>query len=175
MNPKNFNLSLLIIICLSSNILAQKILNPEKTAIEISDIQNMLGTWTGTLTYLDYTSNNPYTMPCGLVIKTKKENRKLNLYYTYPNEPKANSKGKLKISKDKFRLNGKTIISRSTLSDETTQIVTRYSNKDGNDRKKALIRNSYIIGIDKLIIRKEVQFEGTTEWLKRNEFNFNRG
>ncbi len=170
MTTKIVKLILLIIICSSTSMLAQ-----EKVAIEISDIQNLLGSWTGSLTYIDYNSNNPYSMPCALAIKSTRKNRKLSLAYTYPKEPEANSRAKLKISKNRFKINGKKIIARSTLSDGTTQIITSYSSKDGNDRKKAVIRNSYIIGSETLIIRKEVQFEGTEAWFKRNEYNFKRG
>lgn len=175
MSNKTLKLLLFLLLYSLSNSIAQTDLKSERSAIEISDIQLLLGDWKGTLTYIDYSSNNPYTMPCEVVIKAKKKNRKLYLYYTYPDEPKANSKGKLKISKDQFKLNGQPIIARSTLSDGTIQIITSFSNKDGNDRQKAMIRNIYIIGAEELIMRKEVQFEGTEKWLKRNEFNFKRG
>jgi len=39
------------------------------TKITKQDIQTFTGNWKGTLTYLDYTSNKPYTMPADIVIK----------------------------------------------------------------------------------------------------------
>jgi hypothetical protein len=158
----------------SSVIMAQTKLNPEKNVIEISDIQNLIGDWEGTLTYIDYTSNNPFSMPSALEIKSRKKNRKLILYYKYKNEPKANSKSKFKISKDGSELNGKSIISRLKKTEGNIQIITEYSGKDGNDNKNAKIRNIYIIGVEKFVMRKEVQFEGTNDWIMRNEYNFNK-
>ncbi len=144
----------------------------EKIQIETEDIQNLIGEWNGTLTYLDYSSNKPFSMPSELKIKSKRKHRKLILNYTYPNEPKANNKNKFKISKDRTIVNGKQISSRSETTDGDTQIVTEFYGKDGNDNKKALIRNVYIIGINKFVIRKEVQFKDSKEWVMRNEYSF---
>ncbi len=170
MKIKILSLILLTLFFSSSNIVAQS----EKSTIEVEDIQKLLGKWKGSLTYIDYSSNNPFSMPCELEIQPKKENRKLTLYYTYPNEPKANGTDQIKISKDRSKLDGKSIIFRSEQSDRNIQIITEYLGKDGNENKKALIRYVYIIGTEKLIIKKEVQFEGTKDWLKRNEYNFTK-
>ena len=170
------NLSLIIFLGLisSSTLIAQTSVTSGKNVVATNDIENLIGEWAGTLTYIDYNTSNPYTMPCQLEVKSKKKNQKLLLYYNYPNEPKANGKSKIKISKDRSKVNQKSIISRTKMLDGNTQIITEYSGKDGNDNKRATIRNVYIIGTKNFIIRKEVQFEGTTEWLKRNEYNFNK-
>lgn len=171
---KKINLIIWAVLFSSSILIAQTSIDSNKRFIEKSDIQNLMGEWDGTLTYIDYNTSNPYSMPSQLEIKTKKKHQKLLLYYTYPNEPKANSKSKIRISKDRSKINNKSIISRTKLLDGTTQIITEFSGKDGNDHKSATIRNIYIIGDETFIVRKEVQFDGTTEWLKRNEYNFNR-
>jgi len=142
--------------------------------IEKVDIDNLIGEWTGTLTYIDYNSNKPYSMPCELSVTPKRKYRKLKRYYTYPNEPKANSKGKFKFSKDRSKIGGKRIVSRTKNVDGDAEIITEYTGKDGNDNKKALIRNIYTIGSNTFIITKKVQFEGSTEWIKRNEYHFKR-
>jgi len=56
--------------------------------------------------------------------------------------------------------------------DGVVQIVTEFSGKDGNENKNALIRNIYTIEANTFDIRKEVLFEGSKEWKKRNEYNF---
>lgn len=154
--------------------LGQESSNSARNKIELQDIQNLIGEWKGTLTYMDYSSNKPYSMPCEVEIKSKRKNRKLILKYNYPNEPKANNKGKLKISKGRKKLNGKLIVSRSKTMDGNIQITTEYNGKNGNENKKALIRNVYIIGVNKFVIRKEVQFEGSKEWIRRNEYDFKK-
>lgn len=163
-----------ILMISSINIIAQEKVSTEKSVIELVDLQNLLGEWNGTLTYIDYSSKKPFSMPSELNVASKGNNRKFILSYTYPNEPNANDKSKLKVSKDRSLLDGKPIVSRTQTSDGNTQIITEYSGKDGNENQKALIRNIYIIGKKKFIIRKEVQFDGTKDWIKRSEYNFDK-
>lgn len=146
----------------------------QSNKIEIEDIDKLIGEWSGTLTYLDYSSKKPYSMPCDLITKKKKNNRKIKLKYFYPKEPNANSRGKIKISRDRTVLNKKRIKSRIVDSKGNVKILVEYLGKDGNESKKALIRNIYQIGNDTLIIRKEVKLEESEEWIMRNEFNFKK-
>ena len=137
-----------------------------------ADLDNIVGDWKGSLTYLDYQTNKPFTMPANLVVKQGKNQYQLVLIKVYPNEPKANSKERLKISKDGFRLNKHVVTSRSDLENGQLLIQTEYKGKD--NKKKGLIRNSYIMGKNSFIIRKEVQFDYTDDWIKRSEFNYFR-
>ena len=140
--------------------------------VEAKEIDNLLGNWEGSLTYIDYNSNEPYKMPCNLEIKSKKQNRKLVFKYEYPNEPKANGVGKLKISKDGKILDGRRIVSRKKRNNEEVELITEHRGKDGNENRSARIRNVYIIGKNTFIMKKEVKFDGTEKWLKRNEYSF---
>ena len=146
--------------------------NYSQNTVTKDDIKILLGEWTGTLTYIDYSSNKPYTMPANLTVKQGKNENQLLLVIIYPKEPKANSRDKIKISKNGQLLNGKTVKSNEKLSNGLTQITTEYSGKDNN--KNALIRNVYIFGENQFEIRKEVKFENSDEWLVRNEYNYNR-
>ena len=51
-------------------------LNPEK------DLKNLIGKWEGTLTYLDYQSDKPYTMPANIEVNLIDSNNFLykNIY-----------------------------------------------------------------------------------------------
>ena len=77
--------------------------------VQPDQIQDCVGNWEGTLTYLDYSSGNPFSMPANIKIEKGKNDRELLLFNEYPNEPKANNKGKMTLSKDGTKLNGKTI------------------------------------------------------------------
>ena len=154
-------------ICLAQG---QSIISNNK--IEANEIKKLIGTWKGSLTYVDYRTNKPYSMPCTLDIITKKENRKFILKYTYPNEPKANSSEQLKFSKDLRKINGKIISQKLRNAEDNVELTTSYNGKDGNDNKKAAIRNIYIVGEEIFIIRKEVKFEGSEDWIKRSEYDF---
>lgn len=174
MKTTKLNVLLLVLLFVSTHLLAQSNSKAEQVLIKMEDIQKFPGQWKGTLTYMDYSTNKPFSMPCEMDIFSKRKNRQLRFFYRYPNEPKANSKGKIKISKDRTKIDSRPIVSRTTNADGNVEIITEYSGKDGNDNKNATIRNFYIIGSKKLIIKKEVQFEGTKEWILRNEYNFDR-
>lgn len=167
---------LIIIVSIFStvSIIGQENVPSTKNKIEDKDIQQFIGDWKGELTYLDYSSGKSYSMPCHLKVTEKKKNRKLGLKFTYPNEPKANTKGKIRISKNGTLINEKSITSKSINSNGQTEIFIEYLSKDGNDQKKALIRNIYKLDHKNLIIRKEVKFEDSDEWILRNEYNFEK-
>ncbi|MBT8273180.1 MAG: hypothetical protein KJO77_05200 [Bacteroidia bacterium] len=136
------------------------------------DFKIIIGEWTGSLTYIDYSSNKPYTMPANLKVEQGKNQNQLLLKYIYPNEPKANSKDKIKFSKSGDLINNKIVKSKQALENGQLQITTEYSGKDNN--KTALIRNLFILGENQFIIRKEVKLNDSDGWITRNEYNFKR-
>ncbi len=140
-------------------------------SVSPEDLKTALGDWTGSLTYIDYQSNEPYTMPANLQVKPGKNESELVLHNIYPNEPKANGKGKFKITAGGQKLNNEAVTAKEILSDGV-KIVTEYQGKDNN--QKALIRNTYVLRSSSLIIRKEVRFGDSSQWLKRNEFAYTR-
>jgi len=131
-----------------------------------------LGSWEGSLTYKDYSSGEPFTMPANVEVGKGKKDNVLMLQNIFPNEPKANSTGRIKLSKKGRRINKNTVISKEVLSDGTVQITASNTGKDNG--KKAEIRLLYSIAKDELIISKEVKFEGAGSWLQRNEFRYQR-
>ncbi|MBT8209782.1 MAG: hypothetical protein KJP14_04575 [Eudoraea sp.] len=143
-----------------------------QNAISPDDLGIISGKWKGTLTYLDYSTNKPFTMPANVSVERGKNEYQVQLFITYPKEPNANSKDKIIISKDGELLNKSRVTSRETLTNQEVKITTEYSGKD--NRKKALIRNVYIFGTHRFIIRKEVKFSDSADWLMRNEYNFVR-
>jgi len=148
--------------------------SPQQThQMTTSEIQMFTGEWTGTLSYLDYSSGEIYTMPCESIIE-RKTNKKLSISYSYPNEPNANSKGRIKVSKGGTHINKTRISSKSMTTDGQLTIAAQYHGRDGNDAKPAMIRNIYKVSDQQLTIRKEVKFEGTNDWIVRNDYNFTR-
>lgn len=143
-----------------------------QTKISSDELNSLMGEWTGSLTYMDYSTNEPFSMPANVTVKPGKNNNQILLFYEYPNEPQANSKGKVTVSKEGSAINGNPLVSRENLENGSTQFTTETTGKDNNE--KALIRNVYIIGEKRFIIRKEVKFNTLDEWLRRNEFNFER-
>ncbi len=146
--------------------------NYAQNKITTDDLNTLLGEWTGTLTYINYSDNTPFTMPANLTVSQGKNENQLLLMINYPNEPNANSKDKIKISKNGTQLNKTDVKSKEILPNGQVQITTEYIGKD--DNKKALIKNVYIIGTNQFIIRKEVKFQNSDEWLMRNEYKYMR-
>lgn len=140
--------------------------------ITSEDLKVVIGNWEGSLTYLDYQTSKPYTMPANLMVTRGKTENILLLNNIFPNEPKANSSEKIKITKDGMLLNKNTVTSREELENGYVQIQTEQKAKD--DNKKALIRYTYSLGRDFFLIRKEVQFEEEGDWIKRSEVTYQR-
>ena len=143
-----------------------------QNSVSPDDLRILIGDWTGSLTYVDYSSGQPFTMPANVKVEQGKNENQFILFYAYPKEPKANSKEKVTISNKGSKINGNDLISSKSLNKDETQFTTESPGKDNN--KKALIRNIYVVGEERFLIHKEVKFEGSEEWLKRNEFSFKR-
>jgi hypothetical protein len=59
-------------------------------------------------------------------------------------------------------------------SDGGYKFITEIEGNDGNDNKKAILRHTYILTSNTYAIIKEVKFEGTDKWIKRNEYQLTR-
>lgn len=149
--------------------------NAQKTvALQKTDLTMLCGSWKGSLTYLDYQSGKPYTMPANTNISAIPQTNHLLVEMIYPNEPKANGKDTLLVNASFTSFDGNTIVSRKVLADGSIEIITKRNGQDGNDNKNAIIQKTYTIGKNKFVNRKDVQFEGSTEWIKRHEYSYTR-
>lgn len=155
---------IVLILCNLISFAQENIVKPE------SDLINFEGKWIGSLTYIDYNSNLPYTMPADVeIIRINDTNY---LYKNiYPNEPKANAIDTLTISADGKLFNKKSITSIKR-SKNHIEIITEIKGKDGNDNKDATIKNIYFISRNKLNIKKEIKFKDDPKWILRNQYNF---
>lgn len=139
-----------------------------------SDFENATGSWQGSLTYLDYTSGKPFSMAANLEITRISKTNQYIFSNNYPSESNANSKDTVTISGDGKFLGQEKVISRTVLPNGNVEIVTEEQGKDGNDFKPASFRRTYTIGKTVYINSKEVQFEGTKDWIKRHEYSYTR-
>ena len=162
----------IITIILSVSIFLFTSINFGQNTVQPEILEKAIGEWKGTLTYLDYQTKEPFTMPANLRIENGKNKYQFKLSLEYPKEPKANSTDKIKISKDGTKINKANVISNRKISEEEFEIITEYLGKDNN--KKTKIRIIYILGKTQLIIRKEVKLKNTENWTLRNEYNYKR-
>lgn len=142
--------------------------------IQQSDIAMLQGSWKGSLTYLDYRIGKPYTMPANTTISIIPSSNNLLVEMIYPDEPKANGKDTLLVNGGFTTFDGYIIVSRKSLADGSVEIITKHNGKDGNDNKNAIIRKTFTIGKNTFTNRKDVQFEGTTAWIMRNEYSYTK-
>lgn len=142
--------------------------------VSIKDFKPALGKWSGTLTYLDYTSGKPFTMPCNITItKDKTNSHQVVFAFEYPNEPKANGMDTLTINVDGTMIDDTKMISKEN-KNGILEIIAEKSGVDGNDNRKAMIRYVYNISKKLFIKRKEIKFEGDSNFIMRNEFRMSR-
>lgn len=142
--------------------------------VSTKDFKNLPGFWQGTLAYIDYSSNQTYTMPANVEITKLGNSASYILFNTYPNEASANGSDTLAISNNGRMLNNEEVISKRKLKNGIIEIVTAIQSVDGNENRAALIRHTYSLGKSTFVKSKEVQFIGQTTWIKRNEYNYKR-
>lgn len=162
---KSFVLATYFLLTINSALNAQSVSN----RIDSTDINRLLGNWKGTLTYIDYTSDKPFSLDIEMNVEAKGKNKWM-LSYFFPGEPKANSKEMLSVSADGSKLNKEFVTYRKQISDTELEIVTEYESTDGNDRAPATIRHTYRLKSDSYQSIKEVRYHPKPEWKKRNEY-----
>ena len=141
-------------------------------SFQIKDISNSVGNWKGKLTYLDYSSGKPYTMSANIKISLTENKSGFIMRFEYPDEPHENSmdttyvNGKL-FGKDK-------IVEFKKAKEGGFTLVTEIEGEDGNDHKKAILRHTYTLKNNTFSAVKDVKFDGTNKWIKRNEYLLNK-
>lgn len=160
-----------LILILSAAHSADAQTNPEQL---VQDFQKLSGNWSGSLTYLDYSSGKPYTMSADIEVKRINDSNEFEFINTYPKEKSANSTQIIIISQDGKYIGKEEIISRTELAEGQIQIVTQRQGKDGNDNKEALIKQTYTISGTSFSIRKEVLFSGDNKWILRHEYVYSK-
>lgn len=147
-----------ILFCISTN--AQ--------SFQIKDLATSVGNWEGKLTYLDYASGKPYTMLANIKISLTENKTGYIMGYEYPKEPHANSKDTTFVVNQLF---GKDkIVEFKKAVDGGFTLVTEVEGEDGNDYKKAILRHTYTLKTNNYSVVKDVKFNGTDKWIKRNEY-----
>jgi len=146
----------------------------EAPKVKTEDLQRLTGArWTGTLTYADYGTNKKVSIPSNLTVTRSAANKLSWVFeYQYPDEPKANSKATVTIGKDGTTIDGEKVIERTRLAGDTLRIVTEKPGPDNN--KSALFRFTYLLSATSFSIKKEVRYEGATEFFERNQYSWQR-
>ena len=129
------------------------------------------GEWVGTLTYTDYSSGMPTVIAANASVTSISENR-IDYTASYPNEPWEDSESTMIISKDGRLLDGHVVSERVVTEDETLIVRTQFRGED--DDRPADIRLTYGLTETNFYIRKDVRFDDSDSYLRRNIYEFTR-
>ena len=129
------------------------------------------GKWVGSLTYLDYSSGKSTSIKSDISV-SKLSDRKWSFAFTYPDEPKANSKDNVILGDHGRTFDGETVVERTKLRDGVTRLVTSRAGKD-ND-KPATIRHTYLISKREFSIKKEVKLDSGGDYFERHIYSWRR-
>lgn len=146
----------------------------QQPKVDSRDLQSLTGAqWRGTLTYLDYRTNKKVSIQSNLNVTPSAGDKTSWVFeYVYPDEPKANSKATVTITNDGKTVDGATVVERKRLGGNTTRIVAERSGSD-ND-KSAVFRFTYLFSARSFSIKKEVRYEGSTQFFERNQYSWQR-
>ena len=146
-------------------------------AVTAADIDQLTGaSWTGTLTYLDYTSHVQTTIKSSLLMARLSAQPDgafaWDMRVGYADEPDANS-GETAVLMHGGRVyRDALVLERSVLSDGTVRVVTEQDGQD--DRRAARFRFVYLLGEKQCSIQKLVRFTPEEAFFERHIYRWNR-
>jgi len=144
----------------------------ERARILVQDFEVLIGNWQGSLTYLDYTSGKPYTMPADLEIKRVPNTNTFIFSNLYPNEKSANSADTIAISTDQNKIGSALVKSIKRSKEGEIEIITEETGIDGNDNKPATIKHTYLISRTSFVKSQDVKFKGEAVWINRHKYAY---
>lgn len=143
----------------------------EGPKVSTQDFIAIEGEWVGTLTYTDYSSGMPTVIAANASVTSISENR-IDYTVSYPDEPWEDSESTMIISKDGRLLDGHVVSERVVTEDETLIVRTQFRGED--DDRPADIRLTYGLTETNFYIRKDVRFDDSDSYLRRNIYEFTR-
>jgi hypothetical protein len=162
-------ISTFILVIAFYSVFAQK-----DSVISPAALKNLIGCWQGTLNYSGTIIRKPYTTTAELVVKQIGASSSFEFLHIYTKDPGEKVADTITISKDGKKLNNETITSERCTSEGNLEIITEFAGFDHDNNKAAIIRQTYTIGKQSYTYKKQVQLEGQTDWLERQEFIYVR-
>ena len=156
--------------------------SPPRTAIDAQplvredDFDRLIGTpWTGTLTYLDYTSMKSATIRSTLAVARLPQSESgpaWDLRVGYNDAPHANSREALVLLEGGRRLGTASVVERTLLAGGLVAIATERQGED--DGQPATLRHVYLLGASECSIQNLVMLDDSDESFERNLYRWSR-
>ena len=160
--------ALLVIILFANPVQAQSGTRELKTTI--SDFNNLSGKWKGQLTYLDYKSNKPVSIPANTLFEMVSDSS-FDQFIYYTDEPHKNADSRYTIRENGRVLNNMKLVERKE-EKEKLLLVFEYRGSDGNDNRMATMQRIMELSGKVLTITKMVKYDGENLFIQRHQYRF---
>lgn len=163
------------LLVLVSGSVAQASEAPAKVSMQ--ELRAITQKWSGSLTYLDYTTKKPVTLVTTLNgMQVASQELLLNFVYREPNGSQVKGADKVLLSADGSCLTWDgvplQISSKIHLPNETLQLGLEGRGLD--DKKSCLIKRTLLLNTYQFSVLKEVKYDSTTVFMIRNKYKFQR-
>lgn len=143
---------------------------PALPAVQPGDLALLEGSWTGSLTYRDYSPpHEDVSIPATLEVDPLDEGMRLEL--KYPGEPSAYDRSMLIASDEGRTLNSETVMSRTKVDDELTIVTASECEDDG---RPAQCEVTYTLSPKVFEMKKMVALDSGEAPFRRNAYAFVR-
>lgn len=143
-----------------------------QVTVSMEDFDVLAGDgWEGSLTYLNYGSDQRSTIPVKMAIEILGKHS-LRIAIRYPGEEQYNDAEKIKISRNGKRVDGYDLVARELQPDGALVLTAIGSGRD--DDRKADIQMVYFISANEFRIEKNVRFDQDDNFFNRNVYLFSR-
>ncbi|MCB2379120.1 DoxX family membrane protein [Hymenobacter sp. BT635] len=131
--------------------------------------------WNGTLTYLDYSTKQPVSLPTSLGARQSAPRElTLQFVYTEPSGQQVTGADQLRLSADGATVEWDDVllqvISKTPLPDHTAELVLEGRGQD--DGKSCLIRKTLVLSATQFSVSKQVKYATSEEFVTRNTYSF---
>ncbi len=169
MNKSVFSTLVLAVLTFYSAVAQKDSFLPAKAFKQLS------GCWQGTLQYSGTMIRKPYTTIATLIVHQIGTAAAYEFLHVYTQEQPAHKVADtIVIATDNSRLNNEKITEKHCMQGGNFVIITQSQGFDEDLNKAATIRQTYTIGKQRYIYKKEIQPDGQSAWFDRQEFIYER-
>lgn len=160
--------AILVIVLFVNPVLAQP--GNQKNKTTIKDFKPLSGKWKGSLTYLDYSSNKPVSIPANTLFEMVSDSS-FDQFIYYTDEPHKNADSRYTIRENGTMLNEMKLVERKADKGKLW-LVFEYWGPDGNDNRMATMQQVMQVSKKELIITKKVKYDGEEHYIQRHQYHF---
>lgn len=136
------------------------------------DIDHIAGSWVGTLTYRDFTTDKQVAIPAAMTVTKVGELAAWEFRISYPKEPGMSGVETVALNQDGALFGDEPVVERSVQPGGVVRFVTEKESFD--NRRPALIRYIYLMGDSVCSSIRYVQLKGQKDFFERHRYEWKR-